>query len=108
MDEELGPVRAQAAYISLLQGDHGGASSSFAALLGQPVGPALHAVITNNLLCLRAMKSEAWKVCIRLHVFRDPAETLPMSTFVHRIISALFISTHQLDLDSFQVEIETL
>ena len=62
MDEELGPVRAQAAYISLLQRDYESASNSFATLLGQPISTALNAVVTNNLLCLRARQSEASRV----------------------------------------------
>lgn len=67
MDEELGPVRAQVAYISLLRGDVHGSAAAFSTMLGQPVGTALQAVITNNAVCLRAMQSDsAAKVCLHL------------------------------------------
>lgn len=59
IDEELGPVRAQAAYVSLLQGEIDKAFSAFSALLRQQVGAALQVVATNNMLCLRAMKSDS-------------------------------------------------
>eukprot|EP00892_Ulva_mutabilis_P007847 jgi/Ulvmu1/5434/UM022_0229.1 len=60
MEQELGPVRAQSAYISLLRGDVLGASSAFSTLVTQPVGKALHAVCTNNVVCVRAMQSESF------------------------------------------------
>jgi hypothetical protein len=61
MDQELAPVRAQAAHVAMLQGDRDSAAASYSTLIAQNLHAdlALQAVCTNNSLCARALDSDS-------------------------------------------------
>lgn len=91
MDQELAPVRAQAALVNFLQGDKAAAAAGYASLLLQNVQSdvALHAVCTNNSLCTQQNMDTLPKVCASKECLAAVLITSPcvLSTALQQVLT---------------------